>query len=128
MKKWIAIVVICVVACICFICCLDGHIRSEKPDFKISDEETLEKLMLEDDSYTILDIRTAEEYKKEHVIGAVNIPFNEINENIELDKKKTIIVYCQEGDESSIACTRLRELGYGAFDLGTYNMITLEKE
>ena len=105
MKKWIAIVVICVVACICFICCLDGHIRSEKPDFKISDEETLEKLMLEDDSYTILDIRTAEEYKK-----------------------KTIIVYCQEGDESSIACTILRELGYGAFDLGTYNMITLEKE
>ena len=42
--------------------------------------------------------------------------------------KKTIIVYCQEGDDSSIACTILRELGYGAFDLGTYNTITLEKE
>ncbi len=127
MKKWIAIVIICVVACICFIRCLDGHIRSEKPNFIISDEETLGKLMSED-NYTIIDIRTAEEYEKEHVVGAVNIPFNEINKNVELDKEKTIIIYCQEGDDSSIACTILRELGYGAFDLGTYNTITLEKE
>lgn len=127
MKKRIAIVIICVVACICLIYCLDGYIRSEKPDFIISDEETLKKLMSED-NYTIIDIRTAEEYTKEHVIGAVNIPFDEINENVELDKEKTIIVYCQEGDDSSIACTILRELGYGAFDLGKYNTITLEKE
>lgn len=90
-KKWIAIVIICVVACICFIPCLDRYIRSEKPNFIISDEETLKKLMSED-NYTIIDIRTAEEYKKEHVIGAVNIPFNEINENVELDKEKT--TYC----------------------------------
>ena len=127
MKKGIVIVIICAVACICFIHCLDGYIRSEKPNFIMSDEETLKKLMSED-NYIIIDIRTAEEYKKEHVIGAVNIPFNEINENVELDKEKTIIVYCQEGDDSSIACTILRELGYGAFDLGTYNAITLEKE
>ena len=127
MKKGIVIVIICIVACICFIHCLDGYIRSEKPNFIISDEETLKKLMSED-NYIIIDIRTAEEYKKEHVIGAVNIPFNEINENGELDKEKTIIVYCQEGDDGSIACTILRELGYGAFDLGTYNTITLEKE
>lgn len=126
MKKW-AVVAVCVVACICFIICLDGHIRSEKPNFIISDEETLEKLMSED-NYTIIDIRTAEEYKKEHVIGAVNIPFDKINEIIELDKEKTIMVYCQEGDESNAACTVLRELGYGAFDLGTYNTITLKKE
>ena len=127
MKKGVVIVIICVVACICFSHCLDGYIRSEKPNFIMQDEETLKKLMSED-NYIIIDIRTAEEYKKEHVIGAVNIPFNEINENVELDKEKTIIVYCQEGDDSSIACTILRELGYGAFDLGTYNAITLEKE
>lgn len=45
-----------------------------------------------------------------------------------MDKEKDIIVYCQEGDESNAACTILRELGYGAFDLGTYDTITLEKE
>lgn len=127
MKKWVVIVAICVVTCICFILCLNGYIRSEKPNFIISDEEMLEKLMSEDD-YTIIDIRTTAEYREEHVIGAINIPFEKINENIELDKEKTIIVYCQEGDESSIACTILRKLGYGAFDLGTYNTITLEKE
>lgn len=127
MKKWTSIVVICILACICFIFCLDRYIRSEKPNFIISDEETWEKLMSED-NYAIIDIRTAQEYKEEHVIGAVNIPLDKINENIELDKEKTIIVYCQEGDESSIACTILRELGYEAFDLGTYNTITLEKE
>lgn len=127
MKKWASVITVCVVACICFILFLDGHIRSEKPDFVISDEETLEKLMSEG-NYTIVDIRTAEEYQEEHVIGAVNIPFDEINKNIELDKEKTIIVYCQEGDESNAACTVLKELGYEAFDLGTYKTITLKKE
>ncbi len=127
MKKWAAVVAVCVIALICFILFLDGHIRSEKPEFIISDEETLEKLMSEG-NYTIVDIRTAEEYRERHVIGAVNIPFDKINENVELDKEKTIIVYCQEGDESNAACTVLRELGYEAFDLGTYNTITLKKE
>lgn len=88
MKKWIA--VICTVACIGFIPGLDRCIRSEKPAFTISDEEILNKLMSED-NYTIVDIRTAEEYKKEHVMGAVNIPFDEINETVELDREKTII-------------------------------------
>lgn len=32
MKKGVVIVIICVVACICFIHCLDGYIRSEKPN------------------------------------------------------------------------------------------------
>ena len=127
MKKWAFVLAVCVVACICFILFLDGHIRSEKPEFIISDEETLEKLMSED-NYIIVDIRTAEEYKEGHVIGAVNIPFDKINENVELDIEKTIIVYCQEGNDSNTACTVLRELGYGAFDLGTYNTITLKKE
>lgn len=127
LKKWAVIVAICVVSCICLILCLDGYIRSEKPDFIISDEEILEKLMTEED-YTIIDVRTAAEYEEEHVIGAINIPLDKINENIELDKEKTIIVYSQEGDGSSTACTLLRKLGYGAFDLGAYNTITLEKE
>ncbi len=127
MKKWAFVVAVCVVACICFILFIDGHIRSKKPDFIISDEEILEKLMSEG-NYIIVDVRTAEEYKEEHVIGAVNIPFDKINENIELDKEKTIIVYCQESCESNAVCTALRELGYEAFDLGTYNTITLEKE
>lgn len=127
MKKWASVAVVCVVACICFILCMNGHIRGEKPDFIIPDDETLEKLMSEG-SYTIIDIRTAEEYKEGHVIGAVNIPFEKINGNIELDKEKTIIVYCQEGDESNAACAALRELGYGAFDLGAYDTITLKKE
>lgn len=126
MKKWIA--VICAVACIGFIPGgLDRHIRSEKPAFTISDEEIVNKLISED-NYTIVDIRTAEEYKKEHVMGAVNIPFDEINETVELDGEKTIIVYCQEGDDSSVACDILRKSGYEAFDLGTYDTITLEKE
>lgn len=33
MKKWASVLAVCVVACICFILFLDGHIRSEKPEF-----------------------------------------------------------------------------------------------
>ena len=76
----------------------------------------------------IVDVRTKEEYETGHVKGAINIPHYEINEKIDLDKSKTIMVYCKSGTRSAIAYEALKELGYKVVDLGAYDSIDMEKE
>ena len=88
---------------------------------------SLDKI-LKENNYIIVDVRTQEEYDTSHVKGAVNIPYDEIDENVELDKSKTILVYCKSGGRSSIAYNTLKELGYDVMDLGAFDSIDLEKE
>lgn len=84
--------------------------------------------LMEENEYIILDVRTNEEYEKEHLKDSINIPYDEINENIELDKNKLILVYCQSGNRSSIAANTLTQLGYNVYDMGGINSINLPKE
>ncbi len=93
-------------------------------------KETPTKLdqILETNNYQIVDVRTKEEYEEGHVKGAINIPYDTINENTKLDKNKTIMVYCKSGKRSAIAYNTLKELGYDVYDLGAYDSITIEKE
>ena len=88
---------------------------------------TLEEI-LEENNYTIVDVRTSEEYKEGHVKKAINIPYDEIDENVELDKEKTILVYCRSGRRSKVAYDQLTSLSYEVYDLGAYDSLPLEKE
>ena len=88
---------------------------------------TLQQI-LEENNYIIVDVRTKEEYEEGHVKESINIPYDEIDENIGLEKEKTILVYCQSGRRSSIAYERLTSLGYEVYDLGAYDSLPLEKE
>lgn len=92
-----------------------------------SKDEALEKIVMEE-NYVVLDVRTKEEYEEGHVVDAIHIPYDEINEDISLDKSKIIIVYCRSGRRSGIATTTLEKLGYEVFDYGVYDTIPLEKE
>lgn len=79
-------------------------------------------------NYIIVDVRTNEEYLESHVKGAINIPYDEINESTNLDKTKTILVYCKSGVRSSKAYNTFKSLGYDVIDLGAYDTIDLDKE
>ena len=72
--------------------------------------------MLEEETgYTILDVRTAEEYSEKHIPGAINIANESIGtEDIpELpDKDQLILVYCRSGNRSKQASEKLVKLGY----------------
>lgn len=92
-----------------------------------SSKSKLQDLMKEND-YIIVDVRTKEEYNESHLVGAINIPYNEIDEDTKLDKDKTIFVYCKSGNRSSIAYDSLTVLGYNAYDLGAFAEIDLPKE
>ena len=71
------------------------------------EENRLEKV-LKEKNYIVLDVRTKEEYETSHVKDSLNIPYDEIDENTNLDKNKTILVYCRSGKRSHIAMKPLQ--------------------
>lgn len=91
------------------------------------EEPNINKLM-EENEYVIIDVRTDAEYQEAHVIGAINIPVDEIDEKIEISKDKLIFVYCRSGSRSKTASTILENLGYKTYDLGAIDSIDLPKE
>ncbi len=65
--------------------------------------------------YTILDVRTKEEYEDGHIKNAICIPVETISESISEtlpDKNQLILVYCRSGNRSKKASQKLADLGY----------------
>lgn len=62
-----------------------------------------------------IDVRVAQQYQKEHINGAVNIPLADLKTRIAAevpDKNDTIKVYCNVGRQSGQAQQMLTEMGY----------------
>jgi rhodanese-related sulfurtransferase len=62
----------------------------------------------------LVDVRTTGEFADGFIAGAVNIPLNELTQNLDLlpDLNQKILVYCGSGYRSAIAMTALGVLGY----------------
>lgn len=87
---------------------------AEKTYRQITMEEAV-TMMEEETGYTILDVRTAQEYSEKHIPSAINIANEFIGtEDIpELpDKDQLILVYCRSGNRSKQASEKLVKLGY----------------
>ncbi len=76
--------------------------------------QDLTAIVEEQDANTFLiDVRTAVEYATGFIPGAINIPYDEITQNLPTDDTNArIIVYCRSGQRSGIAKAALEELGY----------------
>jgi hydroxyacylglutathione hydrolase len=62
---------------------------------------------------TILDVRKPGEYNPEHVAGAINMPLDNINQQIHtLDKDKTYYIHCAAGYRSMIYASILKARGF----------------
>jgi phage shock protein E len=74
-----------------------------------------------------IDVRTVEEYKAGHLEGAINVPYDEIEQKIEAvsaDKTADIQLYCRSGRRSGIALESLRSLGYSKVtNAGSYEQL-----
>ena len=55
----------------------------------------------------------------------INIPHDRIDENIDLDKDKVILVYCRSGNRSKLAYDELKKLGYDVYDLGAMEEVDI---
>ena len=89
-------------------------------------------MMAEQENYVILDVRTPEEFAEKHIVGAVNIPNEEIGtEPIDQlpDLDQLILVYCRSGNRSKQASEKLVKLGYtNVYEFGGINDWTGETE
>jgi rhodanese-related sulfurtransferase len=60
----------------------------------------------------IIDVRSEEEYDKGHYKNAINIPYKNINSNININTNSIILVYCRSGRRALKAIKKLQELNY----------------
>lgn len=63
----------------------------------------------------IIDVRTPQEYQMGHPLGAINIPYNDIANQIfskGVDKADTIKVYSRGGNRAEQAKTTLKSAGF----------------
>ena len=70
--------------------------------------------------HTLIDVRTAEEFRGGHIPGAINIAVHELNAKLgKLSKDKPVVVYCRSGNRSANAAQTLLNAGFTeVYDLG----------
>lgn len=71
--------------------------------------------LINDRDALVLDVRPPADYKKGHLINAVNLPLSKFGERaaeIGKDKARPVIVYCALGSTQAEAAAKLRALGH----------------
>lgn len=70
---------------------------------------------LEKSDAQLIDVRTPEEFNKQHLAGAVNIDINSSDFKtrvVSLDKSRPVMVYCLSGGRSAKAASYLQQQGF----------------
>lgn len=77
---------------------------------------------LQEDNVLLIDLREKEEYEKEHIDGAISIPYDKMLEKVEkIDKQKKLVLYCDRGNASLMSGMELAKKGYDVYTvLGGY--------
>jgi len=124
MKKNIIFIgiIVLIIAVLAFL-----HNPSEEtvPTFNTISPGEVRELLDNNEDFVLLDVRTHDEYTEGRIPGSLLIPYDEIEELINVavpDRNKKIIVYCHSGRRSRIASQTLIDLGYrNIYDLGGIN-------
>jgi len=82
------------------------------PEWEIEPIE-LSRMLRDDASPVLLDVREPHEFEINRIAGSVLIPLGELDERVsELDRCKEVVVYCLVGNRSAQACAMLRRSGF----------------
>jgi len=63
----------------------------------------------------VVDVRSPEEYRQDHVAGATNLPLDQLSERVREvfpDKDQPLLLYCRSGRRSALAQRQLSRMGY----------------
>ena len=60
----------------------------------------------------LIDLRTEEEFRKGHIQGAVNLPYEELEEGRRPSRGKILVLYCERGAASLAMGRELAKEGY----------------
>jgi len=101
---------------IVIICAVISLTACAEKTTKISQQELLSLMaQANNQSFVVLDVRTAEEFDEEHIAGAVNVSHSEIEDNIAKlagYKDKLVIVHCRSGRRAASAESDLLANGF----------------
>lgn len=103
-----------------------GYLKGGFASWKAAGKEieTVKRLTSEDFIATyaknpddiLIDIRKKSEFDSEHLVGAINVPLNEINNHLDqFPKDKNFVLYCGGGYRSMIAGSILKQRGWDNF-------------
>lgn len=65
---------------------------------------------------TLVDVRSPEEFRGDHMQGSLNLPLDQIEAlaTTQLhDRQRAVLLYCLSGTRSAMAARKLKRLGYG---------------
>ncbi len=77
--------------------------------------DEVKKMIDTNEDLVLLDVRTEGECARGKILNSINIPVDQVQEDIEslnLDKNKKIVVYCLSGSRSVFAVEMLLKMGY----------------
>ncbi len=66
------------------------------------------------DGAVLVDVRSPNEYSRESIEGAVNLPLEEIEQHIEHFTDRVALLFCNSGTRSHIATEKLKGMGFDA--------------
>lgn len=81
---------------------------------QISAEE-VKKALDENQDVLLLDVRTSEEFAKNRIKGAINVPVDQVEDKISSfipNKERKIYIYCLSSSRSVHAVDTMQKLGY----------------
>ncbi len=83
--------------------------------FRTISMQQLEQFLAGERTFTLLDVREQREYEAGHLLGAVNLPYERLDE-VEswIAKDRTVVIYCAYGGQSLLAARELAGRGYDA--------------
>ena len=117
-RKIFSIVIILVIISIAYKSI--SNIKQES-NHMITAKQVHEKLN-KNENFTLLDVRTKEEYEQGRIPGSVLLPLDELerkSDQLLADKNEEIIIYCRSGVRSNTARKILVDKGYKkVYDLG----------
>ena len=79
------------------------------------DYENAKTILKNDRNAILIDVRSPQEYKENHLNGSINLPLYDLEKNcdkIKYNKQDTLIIYCQSGNRSKRALKILLDQGY----------------
>lgn len=88
-------------------------------NFHFGVDKVKELVDAQSDTYVILDVRSAEDYAKGHIAGAINIPFGKNMQEAfnTIPEGKPVVITCYSGQTASQVLGVLRLLGYEAYNM-----------
>jgi rhodanese-related sulfurtransferase len=93
---------------------LHDYLAAISDDFYATSAANVNEMIINAETFALLDVRRADEFAEGYIETAINIPLEDLMPNLAQlpDKDAKIVIYCKSGHRGGVAVQALRQLGY----------------